>query len=132
MEYVFGTRARGGAIQDILRTKGDQHTHFIGEVQIEQVFDDAKIYDSFKAVKKYQSKKDKEGNCYDWYIITDRYRYIDRYDQNITKVTERIDGDIEDTQTGLMETYDLTALNTDDIADCRTAIEELYEMIEEA
>lgn len=95
-------------------------------------YEDCIITDVFNIVRKYQSKKDKAGNCYDWYIIDNHFRYIDKYTPNIGKVEERINGEISDTNSGLMETYDLTALNTDDIADCRTAIEELYEMIEEA
>lgn len=37
--------------------------------------------------------------------------------------------DISETQDGLMETYDLTAEAADDMADVRTALEEIYEMI---
>lgn len=129
MEYVFGIRERGGVIEDVLKTKGDVHTDLEGAVQLERVYDDARYYDSFKVIRKYKSKKDTEGNCYDWYLIADHFRYIDKYDQNITKITERIDGDIADATDGLMETYDLTASNSDDIADCRTALEELYEMM---
>ena len=124
MEYVFGTRIRGGVIQDVLRTKGDRHTDFKDTVQVEQVFDDAKIYDTFKVVKKYKSEKDREGNCYDWYIITGRYRYIDKYDQNIGKVEERIDGDIAETQDALCES---TADLEERIADIEDALCELTE-----
>ena len=131
MEYVFGSRERSGVIQDILKTKADKHTNLSGNVEVERKYDDSIITDSFTIVNKYQSKKDKAGNCYDWYVITNHYRYIDRYTPNIGKVEERLDSDISDTQAGLMEAYDLTALNTDDIADCRTAIEELYEMMVE-
>ena len=37
--------------------------------------------------------------------------------------------DITETQTGLMETFDLTAETADDMADVRNALEEIYEMI---
>lgn len=37
--------------------------------------------------------------------------------------------DISETQEGLMEAYDLSAENADDMADVRTALEEIYEMI---
>ena len=37
--------------------------------------------------------------------------------------------DITETQAGLMETFDLTAETADDMADVRTALEEIYEMI---
>lgn len=129
MEYSFGTGDHHGLIVEVLKTKGDHHTDFTGQMQTVRIYDDAKIYDSFIVVRKYQSKRDEEGNCYDWYEIRDHYRYIDRYDQNITKVEERIDGEILNTNTGLMETYDLAAGNADDISDCRTALEEIYEMI---
>ena len=129
MEYTFGTRTRLGVTQRVLKVKGDRHTDLFGDVKLMRTYDDAKIYDSFTVVKKFLSKEDPEGNCYDWYIISDYYRYIDKFDQGITKVEERIDRSIADTNAGLMETYDLTASNSDDIADCRTALEELYEMI---
>lgn len=130
MEYVFGSRTHGGVVEDILKTKGDKHTNLSGNVEIERKYDDCIITDSCVVIEKYQSKKDKAGNCYDWYVIGNHYRYIDKYTPNIGKVEERLDGEIADTNSGLMETYDLTSLNTDDIADCRTAIEELYEMME--
>lgn len=129
MEYVFGSRERHGVVEDILKTKGDKHSNLSGSAEVERQYEDCIITDVFNIVRKYQSKKDKAGNCYDWYIIDNHFRYIDKYTPNIGKVEERIDGEISDTNSGLMETYDLTALNTDDIADCRTAIEELYEMI---
>ena len=36
---------------------------------------------------------------------------------------------IKDNSTGIMETYDLAAENSDEISECRTALEEIYEMI---
>lgn len=129
MEYVFGSRERGGVIQDILKTKADKHTSLSGNVEVERKYDDSIITDSFTIVNKYQSKKDKAGNCYDWYVIANHYRYIDKYTPNISKVEEKINGDISDTQAGLLETYDLTAGNTEDIAECRAAVEEIFEMI---
>ena len=129
MEYVFGIRERCGVIEDILKTKGSFHSNLKGAVQLERVYDDARYYDSFKVERKYKSKIDAEGNCYDWYVIKEHYRYIDKFDQNITRITERSDGDIADVTDGLMETYDLTASNSDQISDCRSALEEIYEMI---
>jgi len=131
MEYVFGNRnRRNGIIEDILKTKGEEHTNFYGKMEIKREFDDAIIIDTFNVINKYQSKKDQEGNCYDWYIISNHYRYIDKYTPNIGKVEEQFNTEIADTNAGLMETYDLVAVNADDIADCRSALEELYEMIE--
>ncbi len=49
------------------------------------------------------------------------------------ELTVAVNGHTEDisiTQDGLMETYEETAENTVDIAECRAAIEELYELME--
>lgn len=46
--------------------------------------------------------------------------YID--DENTQQIIE--------TQEGLMETYEVSDLNTSDIEDLRSAVEELYEMLE--
>lgn len=129
MEYVFGTTKRRGVNYDCLKTKADKHTVLSGSVTVEMKYPDQIVTDKFVVLEKYRSEIDTEGNCYDWYIIDNHYRYIDKYTPNIVKVEERLDGDIADTQGGLMETYDLTASNADDISDCRAAIEELYEML---
>lgn len=129
MEYTFGSRTNGKLTECTLRTKGDSHTDLRGRVEVVRAYNDAKIYDSFTVRDKYASKEDTEGNCYDWYIVADHSRYVDRYEPGIVKVEERINEDISQATDGLMETYELTAANSDDIADCRTALEELYEMI---
>lgn len=114
MEYVFGTRERHGVIEDILKTKGDKHTNLSGNMEIERKFDDSVITDIFNVVKKYQSKKDKDGACYDWYIIENHYRYIDKYTPNIGKVKEGLNGSIIETQDAVCEaTADLDQRITD-------------------
>lgn len=129
MEYVFGTTRRRGIIYDCLRTKADSHTNLTGACEARQEYPDQIVTDRFIILEKYRSERDEEGNCYDWYIIDKHYRYVDKYTPNIGKVEERIDGDIADVTDGLMETYDLTASNSDQISDCRAALEEIYEMI---
>ena len=129
MEYVFGEVTHKGKTYECVKTKGNTHTDLSGNVQLKREYSDAIIYDSFTVLEKYRSMIDEEGNCYDWYTIENHYRYDDKYTPNIGKVEKRLDADIEDTQNGLMETYDLTANNSDEIADCRAALEELYEMM---
>lgn len=127
MEYVFGSARRNGHVYEAVKTKGEAHSNLEGVVQIKRQYDDSVIYDKFKVIEKFRSKKDEEGNCYDWYTISDHYRYEDKYTPNIGKVEQKISETID----GLMETYDLSAGNADDIADLRTAIEEVYEMLSE-
>lgn len=129
MEFIFGTCKRRGVTYDSLKTVGSQHTNLSGQQTVERTYPDATYTDKFIVLEKYRSERDAEGNCYDWYVIDKHYRYVDKYTPNIGKVEERIDGDIADVTDGLMETYDLTASNSDQISDCRAALEEIYEMI---
>lgn len=73
MEYVFGTQEE----IEILRTKTGSHTDLTGYQQIERVYPDQTIIDSFRVVRKLDSQEDGEGNCYDWYEIDHHYRYAD-------------------------------------------------------
>lgn len=79
MEYVFGETKNAKT----LRTKGNQHTDLTGFCQITQLYQDEKITDSFRVIRKIESKEDDFGNCYDWYIIDSHYRIIDKTDSII-------------------------------------------------
>jgi hypothetical protein len=48
----------------------------------------------------------------------------------IIKTRKDQNDQIAETREGLMETYEATDLNTSDIADLRTALEEVYELLE--
>ena len=74
MEYIYGTEKD----QEILKTKGTSHTDLVGYHEVVREYQDQKITDSFHIVKRYDSKEDEEGNCYDWYIIDHHYRYTDK------------------------------------------------------
>lgn len=74
MEYIFGTR--GAA--EILRTKGASHTDLTGFRQVERVYPDQTITDSFRVVCKLDSAEDQAGSCYDWYEIDRHYRTVDK------------------------------------------------------
>lgn len=55
-------------------------------------------------------------------------RIMEHFD-DLSKVDEEGAIQIEDTQVGLMETYEIADTNSTDIADLMAAVEELYEMM---
>lgn len=100
MEYVFGTKGD----KEVLKTKGSSHSRLSGFHQLERVFTDQTITDSFRIVGLMKSKEDSEGNCYDWYEIDSHYRYTDKADairaeiKAITPYTETKTAYIGDTE----------------------------------
>ena len=56
-----------------------------GKVEVERKFDDNIITDIFVIDNHYHSSEDSEGNIYDWYIIRDHNRYIDKFTPSIKK-----------------------------------------------
>ncbi len=63
---------------EVLKVKGDTHTNLTGYHQIEQTYPDQTITDSFRIVRKLDSREDEGGNCYDWYEIDRHYRLADK------------------------------------------------------
>lgn len=74
MDYVFGN----DGTREILKTKGDVHTDLSGFQAVVMEYPDQTITDQFHIVRKYNSKEDVEGNCYDWYEIDKHYRTADK------------------------------------------------------
>ena len=74
MDYVFGAE---GEIE-VLKTKGREHTDMTGYQQVERIYPDQTITDSFRVVRKIDSKEDEAGNCYDWYEIDHHFRTSDK------------------------------------------------------
>ena len=98
MDYIFGVVERNGVTVENLKTVGDAHSDLDGFIQTVREFPDSTITDRFRITEKYRSDEDAEGNCYDWYVISDHYRYVDK--------TEAVK-----TQLGaeLLDSYDLQA-----------------------
>lgn len=120
MEYVFGHARKSGKIVDILKTVNSEHTNLNGTNIIERKLPACVIVDGFVVKEKYLSKTDTVGKCYDWYIITNHYRYIDYF----TPMKEQIATDINDSQNALC---DLSADLDEALADIENALCELSE-----
>lgn len=102
MQYIYGNNT--------LKTIGKVHTDFSGYLSTSCEYGGVTIIDRCKIVNHYRSEEDAEGNKYDWYTISDHYRYEDRQ----VEATENADA--------LAELMDIVA-NQDD------AIAEMMEMI---
>ena len=78
MDYIFGVVERNGVTVENLKTVGQTHTNLEGFTQTVREYADSTITDRFRITEKYRSDEDAEGNCYDWYVISDHYRYVDK------------------------------------------------------
>lgn len=76
MEYIFGANSYSGV--KTLLTKGNEHTDLNGFTETVREYEDSTITDTFRVVRKTDSKEDAEGNCYDWYEIDNHNRIIDK------------------------------------------------------
>lgn len=79
MDYIFGVVDRNGVTVENLKTVGEAHSDLDGFVQTVREYSDSIITDRFRVVEKYRSDEDTEGNCYDWYVIAEHYRYEDKF-----------------------------------------------------
>ena len=79
MEYIFGRTICNGIDMDNLKTVGEEHSDLDGAMSITREYADSYITDTFRIVEKYRSKEGSDGLYYDWYVIKDHYRYIDKY-----------------------------------------------------
>jgi hypothetical protein len=104
MEYIFGTIKRKGKMVDILKTVGDEHTNLTDNHTIERKYSDSNITDTFMVVDHYNTAES-GGKCYDWYEISNHYRYIDYFTpqkesliEEVTPYTDSKTAYIEDTE----------------------------------
>ena len=94
MDYIFGVVERNGVTVENLKTVGQTHTNLGGFTQTVREYTDSTITDRFRVTEKYRSEEDAEGNCYDWYLIDQHYRYVDKTPSIVTTQT-RIDAETE-------------------------------------
>ena len=76
MEYIFGSNDFTG--EEVLKTIGAEHSDLSGFQQTVREYPDCTITDSFFVVRKTKSAEDEEGKCYDWYLIDQHNRYVDK------------------------------------------------------
>ena len=81
MQYIYGTDGD----RQILKTVGATHTDFNGFLSTSRETEGVTTIDRCRIVDHYKSDEDAEGNCYDWYTITDRYHYEDRQEDSVSK-----------------------------------------------
>lgn len=105
MEYIFGTIKRHGKMVDILKTVGDEHTNLTDNHTIERKYPDSVITDTFTVAEHYLSKDGDDGKKYDWYELSNHYRYIDYFSPQkdaliaeVTPYTENKTAYIDDTE----------------------------------
>lgn len=99
MEYIFGTTTRNGIEMESVKTIGKTHSNISGNASIVRKYASAIFTDNFTVIEKYRSDEDTDGNCYDWYIITNHNRYVD----NFTPAKENLEGGIADAQDATCE-----------------------------
>ncbi len=81
MEYIFGTDGDN----ETLKTVGRTHTDFNGFLSTSRENGGTTTIDRCRILDHFKSEEDAEGNCYDWYTITDHYRYEDRQVDSVEK-----------------------------------------------
>lgn len=87
---VFGSITRGGKTYEIVKTVGDTHSNLQGRVTAKESYPDMVVEDTFTVKEKYESKES-GGLCYDWYLITDHNRIIDRFTPQREDLESKLD-----------------------------------------
>lgn len=86
MEYIFGNIIKNGKKTQILKTIGETHTNLSGSFVTSKEYDDTIITDSCEIIEKYHSAEDIEGNCYDWYRVTNHSKKIEMSESKLTEI----------------------------------------------
>ena len=90
MEYIFGNKQHGGVNVETLKTVDSEHSNLSGNIQIIREYPDCTITDSCCIMERYHTAEDEEGNCYDWYIISNHWRNIDKSEKEIAKTNAKL------------------------------------------
>lgn len=61
-----------------LKTVGSEHTELEGYIESRQEFDDGVVITDRCKIEEHYHSEDADGVCYDWYIISNHYRQVDR------------------------------------------------------
>lgn len=93
MECVYGTAVVGGVTRENLKIIGGQALAEGEYLTTVREYDDSSITDRCRIERHYLTETDAAGTRYDFYIISEHYRYIDR-----TKTLEARKADREEVQ----------------------------------
>ena len=126
MEYTFGNRIQGNIVTEMVKTKDTKHSDLKGSITIERKYPDNIITDVFDVRSKYLSKEDSEGNCYDWYIIDNHYRYMDKYSPDKDHIEEMT----TENSDGVLDVASLADENNEAITDLADYIAEIESRVE--
>lgn len=79
MEYVYGTVTRSGVTVENLKVIGGGAQLEEGEyLTTVREYEDSTITDRCRVGEHYDSTEDEDGVQYDFYVISEHYRYVDR------------------------------------------------------
>lgn len=79
-------------------------------------YTDQKITDTFRVIRKIDSREDAEGNCYDWYEIDRHYRVQDRIpmvealkseNEALRERNAALEEELTNTQLALCDVYEM-------------------------
>ena len=99
MEYVYGTAEIDGVIRENLKVIGGPKLEEGEYLTTVREYDDNTITDRCRIDRHYLTAEDEDGTKYDFYAISEHYRYIDR-----TKMLDETKAATEITFVALAET----------------------------
>ena len=78
MEYVYGTSVIGGVERENLKIVGGPALREGEYLTTVREYDDSSITDRCRIDRHYHSDTDEGGTRYDFYTISEHYRYVER------------------------------------------------------
>ena len=78
MEYVFGTAIIDGVMRENLKIIGGPALREGEYLTTVRSYGDTNITDRCRIGRHYHTATDAAGTRYDWYVISEHYRYVDK------------------------------------------------------
>ena len=94
MEYVFGYTKRNGVIHENLKTISDTYSELKDYIETVRKYTDSVITDKFRIVDHYHSEEGDDGLFYDWYIIDNHWRNVDKFSSERLIALEETTNDV--------------------------------------
>ena len=90
MEYVYGTAEIDGVMRENLKVIGGPKLEEGEYLTTVREYDDNTITDRCRIDRHYLTAEDEDGTKYDFYAISEHYRYIDRKGDEGTMTLEKL------------------------------------------